>query len=270
MKRTVLCLLLFVAVPALADIGHDITIPIVGHVTLPDVTYRTELVIRNHRDVQLTIVFEFIGWDLSGDFFAYDGLLTLEPRGTVFDMQGRVPGGGDRVFALRMWAGKPNGRTDGRGRPLFDPDPEGRFEAVAHIISDRGRFAHKGSSRQEMPATASSEYLAPEATFYGVRHDGVAYTNVGITNMHETETVTYIIEFPYLAPFEVEVSPRSMRQVRIPGGGNAGRQVKITPEWATNGGTPKPWVAYASTVDPQTGDAYTGIRSLSKENYKGN
>jgi hypothetical protein len=261
-RKIALLLLLVLSLPAVADIGHDVTIPIVGVLTQPDVTYRTELVIRNHRDVGQTVVFEFIGEHLGGPY-PYDGVLYLEPRQTIFEPQGRVPGGRDRIFAMRMWTAKQTGGG------IFEPDPEGQIEAMAYIVRDRGRFAYLGSSRQEMPATASSEYYAPEATFFGIRHDGIAYTNVGITNMH-TEPMTFIVEFPYIAPFEVEVPARTLSQFRLPGAGNAGRQVKVTPAWAKNGTTPAPWVAFASTVDPQTGDAYTGIRSLATANYKGN
>lgn len=54
-----------------------------------------------------------------------------------------------------------------------------------------------------------------------------------------------------------------MRQIRVTGPGNAGRWVHVWPEWSEVDGMPAhstPRVAYASTVDTHTGDAYSGQR----------
>jgi hypothetical protein len=71
------------------------------------------------------------------------------------------------------------------------------------------------------------------------------------------------VQYQFLAPIEVVVPPLSSRQIRIPGPGNAGRRVTVYPEWAIGDGAPArttPWVAYASTVDGYTGDAFSGTR----------
>ena len=92
----------------------------------------------------------------------------------------------------------------------------------------------------------------------------ISGTNVGITNMDEERTVTFFVEFPSLAPLAVEVPPQSMRSIRIPGEGNQAREIRIYPDWAKTGEEPTPWVAYTSSVDTFTGDAWTGVRSLAK------
>lgn len=122
-----------------------------------------------------------------------------------------------------------------------NPDPNGRIDATAYIVAVRGPFGLYGTSRQEINATPSEGYTAKEALFHGVRHD-----------------------LP-VDPIEVTVPPQTLVQVRIPGPGNAGRWVRVYPAWAINGEDRAiPWVAYASSVDGQTGDAWSGIRAPSK------
>ena len=268
MKRlAVVSLLLALALPAAADIGHDITLPVVGNVFLPNLTYRTELVLRNHRDVPQQLVIDFIGGpELFVNIFdPYDALAALDARGTHFFRQSFIPNThGTFISAMRIRAAKPTGLENEHGIPLYEPDPEGRIEAIAYIVGDRGRFGYLGSSRQEIQATASTEYHAREAIFHGISHDANIYTNVGITNMDTERTVTFFVEFPSLAPIEVVVPPQQMRSIRIPGEGNQAREIRIHPDWADTGEEPTPWVAYTSSVDTFTGDAWTGIRSLAK------
>ena len=229
--------------PAFAEIGHDITLPVVGRVVLPHVTYTTELSITNHRDVVQRVAIDFVGIETSRKF---DGVIALEPRGSSLPASSALL----RIRAI----------DDGD-----NPDPNGRIDATAYIVAVRGPFGLYGTSRQEINATPSEEYTAKEALFHGVRHDLPVYTNVGITNLDPVEPVTFYVQFAYLDPIEVTVPPQTLVQVRIPGIGNAGRWVRVYPAWAINGEDRAiPWVAYASSVDGQTGDAWSGIRAPSK------
>ncbi len=63
-----------------------------------------------------------------------------------------------------------------------------------------------------------------------------------------------------MAPSTVTVPPLSLIQVRVTGPGVSYRALRVTPEWALGNGQPMPWVAYASTGDMYTGDAFSGIR----------
>ena len=253
-KPALLIFLVLAAVPAFAEIGHDITLPVVGRVILPHVTYTTELSITNHRDVVQRVAIDFVGIETSRKF---DGVIALEPRETRFEPSGLLGalGHGSGMYALRIRA-----IDDGD-----NPDPNGRIDATAYIVAVRGPFGLYGTSRQEINATPSEEYTAKEALFHGVRHDLPVYTNVGITNLDPVEPVTFYVQFAYLDPIEVTVPPQTLVQVRIPGPGNAGRWVRVYPAWAINGEDRAiPWVAYASSVDGQTGDAWSGIRAPSK------
>ena len=260
--RTVL--LLFVvslAVPMFAAIGADVTLPAAGQVNLPSgLSYRTELVVTNHRDEEQYIAISFIigGYDQQRHIFPLGARETafLPSAGfsTSRDIVNQI--GALRVRAIESFPG---------GDSEIVPDPLGQIEATAFIVADRGRSGGDGSSRQEIAAIPSQEYHAEEAVFLGVRHSyGTgAYTNVGITNLHPTQTETFFVQFQYSNPFTVVVPPLSSRQVRVPGEGAGGRWVRIYPEWSIGDGAPErttPWVAYASTVDMQTGDAFSGIR----------
>jgi hypothetical protein len=251
-----LLLALFVAVPMFAAIAADVTIPVAGHALgANDLNYRTELTITNYRNVQQYVQLALI----IGGHESVMAIFPMQPLETKF-----LPTGGfasssspqnDVIAGMRL-----------RALVAFEgaPDPEGQIEANAFIVGDRGRFAKNGSSRQEVAGIPSSEYRAEEAVFLGVRHSlGTgAYTNVGIVNM-ATTTETFYVKFQFAEPVAVVVPPLSLRQIRLPGEGNGGRWVQVYPEWSIGDGPPArttEWVAYASTIDTQTGDAFSGMR----------
>ena len=243
---------LAVAVPMFAGvIGDDITVPVVGFVDGAGVSYRTELVITNHRDALQYVSFSFIQDGHDSEFSVFP----IGPKETKFlPTAGFATGGGmtPRIGALRIRAkSAASGGDDGGAK----------IEANAYIVAERGKF---GSSRQEVAGIASDEYNAEDAVFLGVRHSlGTgAYTNVGVVNMY-AEPVTFYVRFQDSEPVPLTVPPFSLRQIRIPGEGGAGRSVHVYPEWSIGEGTPThttPWVAYASTIDMLTGDAYSGMR----------
>jgi hypothetical protein len=252
-----LVLAVVVCVPASAAIAPDITLPIAGYLELPnDLSYRTEYSVTNHRDRQQYIAIEFVEEGTS----MMQRTFTLEPHETVYFDDGG-PGiyrpRPNRIGALRIIA------ADATGARTYIPDPEGKLEASGYIIADRLYGVH-GSSRQEVEGIPSGQYFAREATFIGVRDDYFpTYTNVGITNLHPTQAVTFYVQFQYHDPIAVVVPPLSLRTVRVPALGLGGRHLRVYPEWSLTDGEPvnkTPWVAYTSTVDKVTGDAFSGKR----------
>ena len=261
-RLPLLLLALVTAVPMFAGaIGNDITVPVVGFVEGNGVSYRTELVITNHRDVLQYVSFSFIQDGHDAEFYVFP----LGPKETKFlPSAGFATGGGmnPKIGALRI-------RT--KSSAPGNDDGVGKIEANAFIIAERGKFGKDGSSRQEVAGIASDEYNAEEAVFLGVRHSlGTgAYTNVGIVNMY-AEPVTFYVRFQYQEPVAIVVPPFSLRQMRVPGEGAGGRYVHVYPEWSLTDESPAhttPWVAYASTIDIQTGDAYSGMRVPSTTTY---
>ncbi len=257
-RAVLLLVTLAAAVPLFARaIGPDITVPVVGFIDGNGISYRTELVLTNHRDTLQYVSLSFIqdGHDFEFHTFA------MEPKETKFlPTAGFATGGGmsSMLGALRIRA---------KGSSPANDDGVPKLEANAFIVAERGKFGKEGSSRQEVAGIASDEYEAKEAVFLGVRHSlaAGAYTNVGVVNMY-AEPVKFFIRFHDQEPTELTVPPFSLRQMRIPGEGGDGRDVRVYPEWSLheNPAHTTPWVAYASTIDIQTGDAYSGMRVPSK------
>ena len=273
MKSLVFVLLaVAVSLPVLAAgaVAPDIMLPVAGRIILPGHVYTTELTLTNHRDVQQYVAVQFIR-DGAAQPFA---VIPMQPKQTLFrdawfgSYTSQTASG---VGAMRFVA-----LTQGyvNDEPVDDPaeieqyfDANGQLEAKAFVIHERGPFAIHGSSRQEIEAIPASEYRSKQNIFLGVLHQPPTYTNVGITNLHPTETVTFFVQYQYLDAVPVTVAPLSSVQIRVTGGGspmgegNAGRYVIVTPEWANDGsGRTTPWVAYASTIDGLTGDAFSGLR----------
>jgi len=246
-------LALFAAVPAVAVIAPDLTVPAAGTIVLPDrdLAYVTELTIINHRDADQLIAVHWIDGQN-----AVTEMLTLKRKAALFHPGSQamhhfgVPG---RLGALRFEAVKADNT----------PDPEGRLEVRAFVIAERGRFGAAGKTRQEIETIPSSDYLAPEALFAGVIHNLPTYTNVGVVNLDPVRTITFYISTYNFQSIEVEVAPMSTGQVRLPGKGENGLiYLSVKPDWAlVPGSAPAaPWVAYTSTIDGVTGDAASGVR----------
>lgn len=258
LRVPILLLALAAAVPMSAGgIGSDITVPVVGFLEGANgLSYRTEMVITNHGDTRQDVLLSLVqdGHDAPMDQFSLDPHETkfLPTAGFATSSSPMPP----RIGALHITA---------------LGNSSARIEANAFIIADRGKFGKEGSSRQEVASIASDEYYAEEAVFLGVRHSlGTgAYTNVGVVNL-DSVPVTFYVRFQYSEPISLVVPPKSLRQIRIPGEGAGGRYVHVYPEWAIGDGTPThttAWVAYASTIDTQTGDAYSGLRVPSDTKY---
>jgi hypothetical protein len=271
MKRIAFALVLvcIAAVPVLAaPIGPEITIPAAGRVILPGITYYTEVTITNHRDVKQAIAIEFIGPQGPASLMQ---IFELLPHQSIFAPHGFISTSRDYntgVGAMRFTAITTTELPDDFRDPADFRDLDGRLEVKAFVVKERGPFGLYGASRQEIEGVPLGEYTAKENIFVGVLHQPPTYTNVGIVNLHPTETVTFFVEYEFMDPVAITVPPMSTQQLRVTGGGarpgepgNAGRSVIVRPEWAGDGsGRTTPWVAYASTIDGITGDAFSGVR----------
>lgn len=245
-----LALSLFATVSAQAA-THDLTLPSFGRITLPHVTYRSEIVITNHRNDIQRIDVHFIGReDVGAAGYAETILLRAHESVLKTDfLEKSLFLGFDGVVALRLIAVNHNHVLD----------PNGNIDARAFVIAER---PDGGTSRQEVHPIASSEYLATGATFAGIRHDERAYTNVAIGNMSLSRSELFYIEIGGQR-IELWVPPLRVVQIRLPIGPTAARSLTIRPLWAVTLADPpwqSPWAAVVSTVDGLTGDAWTAIR----------
>lgn len=272
MKRiaVALALICIAAVPTFAaTISSEITIPAAGRVVLPDVTYYTEVTLTNHRDAIQTVAVELIDGKGGGPMLL--AIIQMLPHQSTFAANGFLSTNRNYntgVGAMRFTA------LHSMPADIHHPDlsglrdPAGQIEVKAFVVKERGPFGVYGSTRQEIEGIPIAEYTAKESIFVGVLHQPPTYTNVGIVNLHPTETVTFYVQYQYLEPVAVTIPPLTTQQVRVAGGrgnpreeGNGGRWVSVKPEWADDGsGRTTPWVAYASTIDGITGDAFSGLR----------
>lgn len=257
LRAPFLLLALVLAVPMFAAVAAEVTLPVTGYLELSDdLIYRTELTLTNHRNVLQYVSLELVN---EGHVQPIRGF-ALQPNETLFLADGGFHRGGGRtnlVAAMRI-------RAVHELEALVS-DSQGMIEANSFVVAEHP--ISRGATRQEVAGIPASEYHAEEAVFLGVGHSpGTgAYTNVGITNLHPTQTETFFVKFElHTEAVAVVVPPLSLRQIRISGPGNSGRSLRITPAWAAGDGVPSrttPWVAYASTVDTHTGDAYSGMRA---------
>lgn len=261
MRLMALLVSLAAALPLFGAVAADVTLPVAGYLDLPHVEYSTELMLTNHRDALQYVQIDFIQDGRQAHVRGF----ALQPRESKFLPQVFAGGAGmsNKIGALRIRAVK--------DLELDEPesDPQGQIEANAYIVAEwAGR---NGSSRQEVAGIPSDEYHAREAVFLGVRHSASgAYTNVGVVNMHPTETEKFYIHLQYQQPFAIDVPPLSLIQVRLPTPGSGARAVRVYPEWSLLDDPTRttPWVAYASTVDNRSGDAYSGMRVPAAARYE--
>jgi hypothetical protein len=117
-----------------------------------------------------------------------------------------------------------------------------------------------GTTSQSLPAIATSTINTTDAALFSLGgRDGSFRTNVGFVNLDPTNEQTFNIVFtqsplPFAIP--VTVPPMSMQQATL------GSSNFFSPEFLVTNGTPVAtrsnlWIAYGSTVDNVTGDAWS-------------
>src|SRR5688500_15545231 len=121
-----LALSLFITVSAQAGVS-DLTLPSFGRITLPHVTYRSEIVITNHRDDLLRIAVYFICREDVGAA-GYVETIVLREHESVLKtdfLEKNLFLGFDGVVALRLVAVDLHNNTD----------PQGNIDARAFVIA---------------------------------------------------------------------------------------------------------------------------------------
>lgn len=121
-----------------------------------------------------------------------------------------------------------------------------------------------GSMSQSFPSIPTSLVNSPSAAIFGLGgadQPSRYRVNVGIVNLDpvNTQTLNVYIPTPFLPPvIQVIVPPMSMKQVSMGSVSDFANQVAIAN--TTQGPTrSNKWIAYGSTVDNVTGDAWSEI-----------
>jgi hypothetical protein len=245
---------LFIIVPAGAATS-DLTLPVFGRVTLPHVTYKSEIVITNHRGTSQNVAVYFIGREDVGS--GYVETFTIGAQESLFKtdfLERNLFAGRDGVGAVRLVAVKSDGQYD----------PNGNIDANVFVIAQR---PDGGTSRQEVHSVPATEYFANKVTLAAIRHDEGAYTNVGFVNLAEFPQRFHIAIAgrPWI---DVDVPAMTSSQIRLPIEAVSDRSIVVYPDWAVtlaDPAIPRPWAAYASTIDGRTGDAFTALRIIDSD-----
>jgi hypothetical protein len=120
-----------------------------------------------------------------------------------------------------------------------------------------------GTTSQSFPAVPVSTINSPVAALFaigGADNPANYRVNVGIVNVDQTNTQTFAITLPGTTTqtFTVTIPPMSMQQISLGSGLSATTQVSI--QNATPAATrSNSWLAYGSTVDNVTGDAWSEL-----------
>lgn len=120
-----------------------------------------------------------------------------------------------------------------------------------------------GTTSQSFPAVPVSLINTPVAALFAVggADDPANYrVNVGIVNIDPTNAQTFVISVPGAGStqtFTVTIPPMSMQQISL--GSNLSTTAQISIQNATGSGRSNSWLAYASTVNNVTGDAWSEL-----------
>jgi hypothetical protein len=262
MRISVLILSLVIAVSALAQRSEDLIVPITAarDILIPaagDVPgangthFRSDISIVNLREATQRVYLYWYPQGSSGSSVQPRALDIAPTSGVQSDnfvttIMGQSGLGSIEVLGVT---------TDGL------PDAGAQLHVAARIWTPRPDGA-AGTMSQTFPAIVlGSEAVASKAVF-GLRRTGQFRLNVGISNPG-TETRRYRVttfvaplgQTPVQTQFDVEVAPKSMEQRAIDSTAEGVAQVLITDITGTP--VPGPWHAWASSVDNESGDAWS-------------
>lgn len=140
-----------------------------------------------------------------------------------------------------------------------DPDPTAALYVQSRIWTLQP--GTDGTTSQSLPAIPTSAVNTSDAAFFLNTRSGNFRTNLGLVNLDPHSAQTFVIIFP-VGPLafalSVTVPSLSMQQVALGSSSFAGFEFLIsnTTETATRSNL---WVAYGSTVDNVTGDAWSEL-----------
>jgi len=141
-----------------------------------------------------------------------------------------------------------------------DLDPTADLYAQSRIWSPQP--GTNGITSQSLPAIATSTINQSSAGIFSLgSRSGNFRANIGLVNLDPNNAQLFLIIFPVgPLPFAmaVPVPPMSMQQAAIGSGSAAGFEFIILNETDTSTRS-NSWVAYGSTIDNVTGDAWSEV-----------
>lgn len=140
-------------------------------------------------------------------------------------------------------------------------DPDARLHVTSRIWTPRPDGA-SGTMSQTFPSIVVGPETASVKAIFGVRRSDQYRLNVGIVNPVETArrfnvtvAITPVGGTTVTTVFEMNLQPRSISQVGVLATTSGIVQVVI--QETTTGGLQGPWHAWASSIDNESGDAWS-------------
>ena len=120
-----------------------------------------------------------------------------------------------------------------------------------------------GTTSQSFPAVPLSAVSAASAALFavgGADNPANYRVNVGIVNIDQTNTQTFAVTLPGTSTqtFMVSIPPMSMQQISLGSGISPTAQISIQ-NLTSSATRSNSWLAYGSTVDNVTGDAFSEL-----------
>lgn len=249
-----LALLAFLTAASAFAASPSFTVPVMGNINGAGATYRTFISISNERDTPQLVRVEWIGFN--GDRTNRNATVMTIPSRTVVVNRGIVNNiigsAADAFGSARFVAIKDDGT----------PDPDGRIDATTQIAAFLPLVKGGGSYRQDVASVPDAElgHNDDSLTLFGaLMSTQLSRTNVGLVNMDYDREQTFHIEiysFFNEESFDVTVPAGAMLQVPVETSITQEFQLKVTRTTPSDA----PWTAYASSIDRQTGAAWTASR----------
>ncbi len=269
MKRSLFLLLILIASTAGADVvqpigaAPQILIAVAGSVAGANGTFfRSDIALLNLASHDQMVVLQW----LSQSGSAMAAAITLPAQSGmrsadfVTDRLGQTGLGAILVTGVSSFTA---------GGPVV-ADPSARLYASVRIWTPQQ--GTNGTTSQSLPAIPANTINTPTAALFSVggADEPPSYrTNVGIVNIDPTLTQTFVLTIVTPAPpgppgppprlISVTVPPMSMEQIPVGSGLTAGTQININPVSVNGGAVTTRWVAYGSTINNVTGDAWSEL-----------
>lgn len=143
-------------------------------------------------------------------------------------------------------------------------DVNGIFDSRAQLVATSRIWSPQpgttGTTSQSLPALSTSDISSTTVAILGTRRDARYRTNVGIVNMsNDLQSFQVVVFGTFGTEFHpVDVQPLSMVLFGVTGPAST-TPLQIQVQNTNSNARSAAWVAYASSVDNVTGDAWTTL-----------
>jgi hypothetical protein len=242
----------FAQVVATRSSASQLLIPAAGAVDGGNGTFfRSDITLINYRATAQTVRLQWLPQNITGA-----GIPAIET--TIAASSGFASE--DFVTNVMMRSGLGAILVTGITGPGGDPDPAAQLVATSRIWTNQP--SSSGTTSQSLPSIATADINSTVVAILSARRDSRFRTNTGIVNLSQNAQRFQVFAAGASGTDvqQVDVQPLSMVLFLVPGAASSiPLQIQVSNISATLRSSS--WVAYASSVDNITGDAWTTLGS---------